>query len=42
MFIDPNRTSADPFVISAEVTGSNGEQAHVQVGRFHKDAETAI
>jgi hypothetical protein len=42
MFLDFHRTSKGPFVITADVRGSMGENAHVQIGRFHKDAETAI
>lgn len=42
MFLDFHRTSVGAFVITADVVGSMGERAHVQVGRFHNNAESAI
>ncbi len=42
MFLDFHRTSVGRFLVMAEVTGSMGERATIQVGRFHKTPAAAV
>jgi len=42
MFLDFHRTSVGRFAVMADVVGSMGEKACIQVGRFHKTPKAAI
>jgi hypothetical protein len=42
MFLDYHRKSVGTYAITADVKGSMGEGAHVQVGRFHACPNRAI
>ena len=42
MFLDFHRTSVGRFAVMADVVGSMGERACVQVGRFHTTPAAAI